>query len=206
VAAPWAMCPVKTALCRVPAIWLNNVGNITLRRILINGTNQNFGIRGVSVNNFVLEYSTVGAPNGDSTAFDEGSIIFDSLAGTAAFTKIAVAGAIKDNFHVRNSTGSLNVTIDSSTFTNASNNNVMFEPSGTANVTARVTNNTFSGAGSAAGGSHLLTTTTNSATLNIVFTGNFFSMGSFAGSLGGGVNISGGNPGSKRTCEFQHLE
>ncbi len=180
------------------AIWLNNVSNITLRRILINGTNQNFGIRGVNVNNFVLEYSTVGGTNGNSIAFDEGSIIFDSLFGTATFTKIAVSGSVKDNLHVRNLSGSLNATIDGSTFTNAPNNNLMFEPSGTALITARVTNNNFSGAGA----HHLLTTTTNSATLNIVFTGNFFSMGSFAGSLWGGVTITGGGPGSSERVNF----
>jgi hypothetical protein len=180
------------------AVLLNNVRNITMRRVLVNGTNQNFGIRGVNVNNFVLEYSTVVGANGNSTAFDEGSIIFDSLFGTATFTKIVVSGSIKDNFRVRNSTGTLNATIDGSTFINAPNNNVMFEPSGFANISARITNNTFSGTG----GNHLLTTTTNSATLNLVFTGNFFSMGSFVGSLWGGVTITGGNPGSTEHVNF----
>ena len=65
-------------------------------------------------------------------------------------------------------------------------------------MTAHVTNNTFTGAG----GDHLQTATTNTATLNIVFTGNSFSNG-FAGSLGGGVTISGGNLGSAEHVNFK---
>ncbi len=52
------------------------------RRMTINGTNQNHGVRGASVSNFNLEYSTVTGINGNSTGLDEGSANFDNLTGT----------------------------------------------------------------------------------------------------------------------------
>ena len=178
-------------------VYMNNVQNITLRRMTINGTNQNFGIYGTNVAGLTVEYATVGGTNGTSTGADEGSIIFDGLFGTSTFTKVAVSGTIEDNFRIRNSSSTSTVTIDSSTFTNAPNDNIIIEPSSTATVTAYVTNNTFTGAG----GDHFQTSTTNSATLNVVFTGNFYS-GGFAGSLLQGITISGGNLGSSEHVNF----
>ena len=73
-----------------------------------------------------------------------------------------VGGSIEDNFRIRNSSGSRGRDRHRlSTFSNAPNDNLIIEPSGTANVTAHVTNNTFTGAG----GDHFQTATTNSATL-----------------------------------------
>ncbi|HXM50552.1 MAG TPA: Ig-like domain-containing protein, partial [Pyrinomonadaceae bacterium] len=178
-------------------IYLNNATNITLRRMTINGTNQNYGVRGTSVTGCTLEYSTVNGANGDSAGADEGSIIFDGLFGTSTFTNDVVGGSVEDNFRIRNSSGSGDVTITGSTFSNAPNDNLIIEPSGTSAVTAHVTNNTFTGAG----GDHFQTSTTNSANLSIVFTGNSYSNG-FPGSLGGGVTISGGNAGSTESVNF----
>lgn len=178
-------------------VYLNNTSSVSLRRMTINGTNQNFGIYGSGVNGLTLEYSTVGGTEGTSTGFDEGSIIFDGLTGTSTFTKLAISGSIEDNFRIRNSSGTSDVTIDGSTFTNAPNDNLIIEPSSTATVTAHVTNNVFTGAG----GDHFQTATSNSATLNVVFTGNSYSNG-FAGSLLGGITISGGNLGSSEHVNF----
>jgi hypothetical protein len=178
-------------------VYLNNTTNVTLRRMTINGTNQNFGVRGTSVTGGGIEYSTVNGANGDDAAVDEGSVIFDGLFGTSTFTNNAIGGSVEDNFRIRNSGGSVDVTITGSTFSNAPNDNLIIEPSSTSIVTAHVTNNTFTGAG----GDHFQTSTTNSATLNIVFTGNFYSNG-FPGSLVGGVTISGGNAGSTETVNF----
>jgi VCBS repeat-containing protein len=47
-------------------VYLNNARNFTLRRMTINGTNQNYGIKGFLVNGFTLEYSTVSGTNGTS--------------------------------------------------------------------------------------------------------------------------------------------
>jgi methionine-rich copper-binding protein CopC len=179
------------------AIYLNSTSNVVLRRMTINGTNQNFGIRGTNVNGVTLEFSTISGSQGTSTGADEGSIIFDGLTGTSTFTKIAVSASIEDNFRIRNSSGTADVTITGSTFTNAPNDNLIIEPSSTANVTAHVTNNTFTGAG----GDHFQASTTNSATLTVVFTGNLYSNG-LAGSLGGGITISGGNVGSSEHVNF----
>jgi Bacterial Ig domain/Calx-beta domain len=178
-------------------VYLNNALNVTLRRMTINGTNQNFGIRGTNVTGCNIEYSTVNGANGDDAILDEGSIIFDGLFGTSTFTSNAVGGSIEDNFRIRNSSGSSDVAITGSTFSNAPNDNLIIEPSGTANVSADVTNNTFTGAG----GDHFQTITNNSATLTLVFTGNFYSNG-FPGSLGGGITISGGSAGSTESVNF----
>jgi hypothetical protein len=178
-------------------VFLNSTSNVVLRRMTINGTNQNFGIRGVTVTGVTVEYCTLGGTNGNNTGADEGSIIFDGLLGTSTFTNDAIAGSIEDNFRIRNSSGTSNVTITGSTFTNAPNDNLIIEPSSTANVTAHVTNNTFTGAG----GDHFQASTTNSATLTVVFTGNLYS-GGFAGSLLQGITISGGNLGSTEHVNF----
>ncbi len=179
-------------------VFMNNTTGITLRRMTINGTNQNFGIRGTTVSNIVVQYSTINGTQGTSAAADEGSIIFDGLTGTNTFTNLVVGGAIEDNFRVRNTSGTANdIVITGSTFTNAPNDNIVVEPSSTAIVTTHVTNNTFTGVG----GDHFQANTSNSATLNVTFTGNLFSNG-LAGSLGGGVTISGGNIGSTETVNF----
>jgi hypothetical protein len=178
-------------------VYLNNTKSVALRRMTINGTNQNFGIYGTGVNGLTLEYATVGGTDGTNVGLDEGSIVFDGLTGTSTFTKVAVSGSVEDNFRIRNSSGTSNVTIDSSTFTNAPNDNLIVEPSGTSTVTAHVTNNSFTGAG----GDHFQTSTTNSATLNVVFTGNLYS-GGFGGSLLQGITISGGNLGSSEHVNF----
>jgi hypothetical protein len=114
------------------AIYLDNVGNIVLRRMRINGTNQNFGIRGLNVNGFTLEYTTVSGTNGNSAALDEGSVNFDNLLGSAAITSSLIEGGFEDNLNVVNTSGTLNrLTISGSTFgfnnTVNGNNNILIE-------------------------------------------------------------------------------
>jgi len=178
-------------------IYVNNTSNVSITRMQLNDF-SNYAIRGTTVTGFTLNNSNINGTNGDNAGADEGSIIFDDLFGTSSFSTDSIAGSIEDNFRVRNSSGTANdIVITGSTFLNAPNDNVIIEPSGTAVVTAHVTNNTFTGAG----GDHLQTSTTNSATLNIIFTGNSYSNG-FAGSLLGGITISGGNAGSTETVNF----
>jgi hypothetical protein len=98
-------------------VYLESAGNVTLRRLRINGTNQNHGIRGVSATNFTLEFSTVTGSNGTSIALDEGSINFDNLLGSAAITSCLIEGGLEDNLNVVNTSGSLNrLTVSGSTF------------------------------------------------------------------------------------------
>ena len=109
------------------AIYLNKVKNVTLRRMTINGTNQNFGIRGFQVNGFTLEYSTVGGTNGGNfnTLPDdsgEGSIYFgnsatNGLSTQGTFTNNNISGGAWDNLHIENTTaGTTALTVKGNTF------------------------------------------------------------------------------------------
>jgi len=178
-------------------VFVNNTSNVSLTRMQFNDF-TNYAIRGTNVTGFNLSNSNFSGANGNNVGADEGTIIFDGLFGTSTFSGNTVTGTIEDNFRVRNNSGTLtDLIITGSAFLNAPNDNIILEPSGTAVMTAHVTNNTFTGAG----GDHLQTATTNTANLTIVFTGNFWSNG-FPGSLGGGITISGGNAGSAETVKF----
>ena len=178
-------------------IYVNNTSNVSITRMQLNDF-TNYAIRGTTVTNFTLNNSHISGTNGDNAGVDEGSIIFDGLLGTSSFSTDSIAGSVEDNFRVRNSSGTAtDIVITGSTFLNAPNDNLIIEPSGTAIVTTHITNNTFTGAG----GDHIQTATTNSATLNVVVTGNLYSNG-FAGSLLGGITISGGNLGSTEHVNF----
>jgi Bacterial Ig domain/FG-GAP-like repeat len=113
-------------------IYLNATSSVILRRMTINGTNQNFGIRGVNVNGFTMEYTTVSGSNGDNAGIDEGSVNFDNLLGSAAITSSVIEGGFEDNLNVVNTSGTLNrLVITGSTFgfnnTVSGNNNILIE-------------------------------------------------------------------------------
>src|SRR6185369_16439984 len=98
-------------------VYLENAGNVTLRRIRVNGTNQNFGIRGVNFSNFTLEFSTVTGTNGNSAADDEGAVGFSNLTGTGAITSCVIEGGFEDNLSLVNTSGTLNrLTMSGTTF------------------------------------------------------------------------------------------
>ncbi|HJQ22327.1 MAG TPA: hypothetical protein VKA60_00335, partial [Blastocatellia bacterium] len=107
-------------------IYLNNVQNITLRRITISGTNQNYGIRAFAVNGFTLEYSTVGGTNGTTAGIDnygEGSVYFgnatnNGITGTATFTNNNISGGRGRNQQIVNggTASMLTLTVKGSTF------------------------------------------------------------------------------------------
>lgn len=97
-------------------IYLNNTRNIVLRRMTINGTNQNFAIRGTSVVNFTMEFSTVTGINGTNGAFNEGSIRFSELTGTLGITSSVISGGYEDNIRVVNTTtGTLTAAVSATT-------------------------------------------------------------------------------------------
>ncbi len=108
-------------------IYLNNTRNVVLRRMTLNGTNQNFGIRGFLVNSFTLEYSTVSGVNGGNfnalpDDSGEGSIYFgntvtNGISTQATFTNNSISGGAWDNMHVENTTaGTTTVTVKGNTF------------------------------------------------------------------------------------------
>ena len=99
-------------------VYLNNVQNITLRRMTINGANQNYGIRGFAVNGFTLEYCTVSGTNGTAAILDapeeagEGSIYFgnsttNGLSTSAVFTGNVIQGGRARNLSITNTTAGL---------------------------------------------------------------------------------------------------
>src|SRR5262245_45722410 len=185
------------------AVYLNNVTNVTLRRMHIGGPNQNFGMYGTNVNGLTVEFSTVDGSNGDNGGADEGSLIFGfvspatsgpGLYGTSQFNSNIIKGGIKDNFRVRNQDGTLDLTLNNNTIRDTStstsgNDNVHIAASLTANVTAHVTNNTFA----ATNGDHIQTIADRTSNLTIVATGNTLSGGGGVNALGEGITISGGD-------------
>ncbi len=113
-------------------VYLENATGVTLRRMTLNGTNQNHGIRGINSSNFTMEFSTVTGTNGTSAALDEGSVNFDNLTGAAAITSCSIDGGFEDNLNVVNTSGTLNrLVITGTTFgfnnTTNGNNNILIE-------------------------------------------------------------------------------
>jgi hypothetical protein len=130
-------------------IYLSNTRDIQLNRITINGTNQNWGLRGATVTNFTMAYSTVSGTNGTSNFYNEGSVYFTQLAGTASVSNSIIQGGFEDNFNLANSTVTLNRIVFSSVTLggsgDASNDDLFIEASGgTTNVT--IQNCTFTSA------------------------------------------------------------
>jgi VCBS repeat-containing protein len=70
----------------------------------------NYAIRGTNVAGFTLADSVVNGTNGTNgtTPFDDSSVWFTNLTGSAAVTRAAISGGYEDNFRVNNSSGSLN--------------------------------------------------------------------------------------------------
>lgn len=81
----------------------------SLTRVWIHD-HANYGIRGTDVAGFTLADSVVNGTNGTNgtTPFDDSSVWFTNLTGSASVARTAVSGGLEDNFRVNNATGSLN--------------------------------------------------------------------------------------------------
>jgi Bacterial Ig domain/RTX calcium-binding nonapeptide repeat (4 copies)/Cadherin domain len=107
-------------------VYLNNTSSVVLRRMTINGTNQNYGIRAFAVTNFTMEYSTVGGTNGTTVSIDnygEGSAYFgnatnNGITGTGTFTNDNISGGRGRNLSIVNggSASTLTLSVKGSTF------------------------------------------------------------------------------------------
>ena len=108
-------------------IYLNSTKDVVLRRITINGTNANYGIRGNMVDGFTLEYSTVTGANGTNynsppNNSGEGSIYFgdtatSGLSTTGTFTSNVVNGGDWRNVSIINTTaGTTTLTFKGNSF------------------------------------------------------------------------------------------
>ena len=96
--------------------------------MIINGTNQNYGIRGTLVNGFVLRSSTVNGTNGTAASlpspenYGEGSIHFgnattNGVVGTVTFTNNNISGGRARNLSIVNTAaGTTTLTIKGNTF------------------------------------------------------------------------------------------
>ncbi|HYG75303.1 MAG TPA: putative Ig domain-containing protein [Planctomycetota bacterium] len=186
-------------------IYLNNTMGVVLRRMTINGTNQNYGIRGTLVNGFTLEYSTVAGTNGTAASLPlpenagEGSVYFgnvegtgtskNGLTGSATVNKCIFSGGRARNFSVINTAGSLNrLTITGCTFgLNQdffdANQSLALEArqSGTV-LNATVTTSTFQGSPGDLGNFTGQTATT----MDVIFQGNTCSNTHAKNGIGGG--------------------
>jgi hypothetical protein len=80
-------------------IYLNNATNVSLQRMIINGTNQNFGVSASTVNGLSLLYVSVSGVNGNNSGFDEGSIFMRNATGTITITSCDVSGGLDDNLY-----------------------------------------------------------------------------------------------------------
>jgi hypothetical protein len=108
------------------AIYLNNVGNVTLSRMFLSGA-QNYGIRGFNVNGFTLEYSTLSGVFGDAASLaapetaGEGTIYFgntstNGILREATFTKNVIDGGRARNVSITNTAAVAGLTFQGNTF------------------------------------------------------------------------------------------
>jgi hypothetical protein len=190
-------------------VYLNNTRNVVLRRMTINGTNQNYGIRGNLVTNFTLEYSTVSGANGtvDSLPspenYGEGAIHFgnattNGVLGTVTFTNNSISGGRARNLSIVNTaTGTTTLTIKGNTFgaiqAGAGNQSLAVE----ARVSSGIVINSTVG-GTAAGEPNTFTsapadlvnfTGQDQTTMDVVFRNNVLS-NNHAGNIIGGCSLT----------------
>jgi hypothetical protein len=170
-------------------IVLSNTKAPSLTRMWLHD-NSNYAMRGTSVSGFTLANSVINGTNGTNgtTPFDDSSVRFNNLTGSASVSDTAVSGGLEDNFDVTNSAGSL----DRITFTNVNiglnstafgNDGIGLESAATASAfKATIQNSTFTGsAGDLIDYSH-----NGSGAGDLVITGSAFSNNHPAIATGGG--------------------
>jgi hypothetical protein len=170
-------------------IVLNSTLSPSLTRMWIHD-NSNYAIRGTSVSGFTMANSVINGTNGDNgtTPFDDSSVWFDNLTGSASVTSSFVSGGFEDNFRVVNTSGNLNrLTMTSDTIGDNSaaggNDGVSLESATTAGqLQATVQSSTFTGAG----GDLLQYDHNGSGTGDLVLTGDAFSNNHPGIATGGG--------------------
>lgn len=191
-------------------IYLNNCANVSLTRMQLNNF-SNFGIRGFTVNNFTMDNCVVNhssGKNGDDAATDEGSIYFgaenpggtNGLTGTVSITNCLIEDGYENNFKIANLSGTLsqltmtNCTIRDNSIASPGNNGFEIRAQGSANITADITNSTFTG--NRANGIQVTTTPEHTGTVDVEIgvAGVALSGGTFTNN-NIGINIAHGSPG-----------
>ena len=166
-----------------PGVLLANTGPVSLTRMrVVDGGDD--GIQATSVPGLELDRATV---TGNGNAVDERGLDLVNVTGSSALTAVTVSGSADDNAALDNATGSSALTVLNSTF--ASNSPVTgadglrVRADGPATMNVDVQSSTFT----ANRDDHFQAATSgaNTATLNVLFSGNTLSGG-------GGVTV---NPG-----------
>jgi hypothetical protein len=202
--------PVETATLGV-GIYLNSTTNPSLNWMNLHDF-SNYAIVGTDVAGFTLTRTTVSGTNGTGAnahgGVGEGDVYFTRLTGSATVDNCSFSGAAYDTFHVFNNTSQ---TLNRFTMTNstlgatdtAGNDGLVFQATGgTLNVT--VQNTQFTGERGDAFQMDLHGTMSS----DLIFGGGVGlgntltnAMGS-ANSLGGDINVGGGNVGDNVTFTF----
>jgi hypothetical protein len=129
-------------------VYLANANNVNLNWINLSG-HANHAVRGTSVSNVTLTRLRITGTNGTNAGFDEGSVSFTNLTGSASITSSYIEGGFEDNVRVANTTGTLNrltMTSDTIGFNGTSGNDgVLLDASSTATLNATVQNSRFLG-------------------------------------------------------------
>jgi hypothetical protein len=181
------------------AIYLDNVQNVTLRRMAIGGSNQNFGIRGLRVNGFALEYSTVNGTNGTAASLaapenaGEGSIYFgntttNGIATSGSFVSNVIAGGRARNLSIINTTGTTSLTFTGNNFglnqnfSDANQSLAVEARNAFTTINATAASNVFTGSP----GDLANFTGQTGSIMSVAFTGNVLANGHVFNSIGGG--------------------
>ena len=170
-------------------IVLDNTLAPSLTRVWLHD-NSNYAIRGTTVSGLTLANSVINGANGNNgtTPFDDSSVWFDNLTGSASVTSTSVSGGYEDNFRVVNTAGSLNrITFTSDTIGDNSaaggNDGILLSSATTAGqLEGTVQSSTFTGAG----GDLLQYDHNGSGAGDLVLTGNAFSNNHPGIATGGG--------------------
>ena len=177
------------------AVVLNNAQAVSLTRVRIRG-NSNYGVRGTTVSGFTLDNSLVDGVNGTNgaTPFNDGSLSFDNLTGSASISNTNIQGGFYNNFRLVNTTGTLNrITFTNVTFdvsgSNPANDALTLEAQSSAIVNVSVVNSFFK---SAAGDLFQLNNIGTGA-CDLIFTGNTLTNAHPAIATGGGGVTIGSN-------------
>ena len=173
---------------------LINTRSVSLSNMRVDN-HQNFAIYGSTVAGFTLSNSVIDGTNGDNVnnPFNEGSIAFSSLTGSATIANTAISGGALNNVLVTNTFGSLNrLTFDAVTIgANGTNgaHGISIQPQTSATINVTVQNSTFT----AARDQLFTLNMTGNSIADLSFTGNTLSNNhANIVSGGGGMSLTSG--------------
>ncbi|MCC6572251.1 MAG: cadherin-like domain-containing protein [Planctomycetes bacterium] len=173
-------------------VYLRNATRVSLKNMNLHDF-TNFAIYGHTISGLSLDRIVTSGTNGDDVGQEEGAIRlveFTGASGTSSFTNCTFGGnSMTHVVKVPNSSGTLNLTITSCTFTNptlaSGDDGLIFDCTTTATVTVKIETCTFT----ANKGDHFQAAASNSANINVTFKTNILN-GGHPTALGGGVTIN----------------